>query len=93
LVLWILVNGNNNQGKSNQVAALRLQIIRRKKWGILCMRKYRTSLVQEIIHTEFEAAFDHPAKRPVVVIYDVIDEERVVAMKFWSDGCTGQWYD
>jgi hypothetical protein len=58
------------------------------------VRKYRPSLVQEIVHTEFEAAFDHPAKRPIVVIYNVIDEERVVEMKVWSGKCIiGQRWD
>jgi hypothetical protein len=85
LVLWILINGNDDQGKSKQGNKLKIQIILRKEWCILCVRKYRTSLVQEIIHTEFEPAFDYPAKRPVVVIYDVVDEERVVEMKFWGD--------
>jgi hypothetical protein len=63
----------------------------KKEQGILCMRKHRTSLVQEIVHTKFEASFNYPTKRPVVVIYNIIDKERVVEMKFRSDRCTEEW--
>lgn len=50
--------------------------------AILCVREYRASLVQKIVHTKFETPFDDPAKGAVVVIDDVVDEERVVEMKF-----------
>lgn len=48
------------------------------------MRKYGTSLVEEIVHAKFEAALDYPTERPVVVIHNVIDKERVVEIKVCS---------
>lgn len=46
------------------------------------MCKYWTSLIQQIIHAEFDASFDDPAERTVVMVNDIVDKERVIKIEF-----------
>ena len=45
------------------------------------MSKNRTSFIQQIVYTKFDAAFYDPAKRPIVVIDDIVYQEWVVELK------------
>jgi hypothetical protein len=48
----------------------------------LCMMEHGSSLVQQVIDTELDPAFDYPAERTVVVIHDIIHQKWVVE-SFW----------
>jgi hypothetical protein len=43
--------------------------------------KNRSSFIQEVIHAEFDTTFYYPSEGTIVVIYDVVDEERIVQLK------------
>jgi len=43
--------------------------------------KYGASFIQQIIHTEFDATFDYPAKGTIVVIHDIVDYQGIIEAK------------
>ena len=45
---------------------------------LLCMLEYGAAFIQQIVHAEFDAAFDNPAKGTIVMISDIRHEEGVV---------------
>lgn len=50
----------------------------RERWDILGVCEDRTSLVQQIVNTELDASLDDPSKRTVMMIGDVVDQERII---------------
>lgn len=47
------------------------------------MRKNGTAFIQQIVNTELDTAFDHPAKGTIVMIYDIVYKEGVVELQRW----------
>ena len=45
---------------------------------LLCMLEYGAAFIQQIVHAEFDAAFDNPAKGTIVMISDIRHEEGVI---------------
>jgi hypothetical protein len=42
------------------------------------MAEHETPLVQQPIYTELDSCFDNPSKRPIVMISDIGDQERII---------------
>ena len=45
------------------------------------MCEHRTPFVQQIVDAELDSSLDDPSQGPIVVVYDVVDEEGIVELQ------------
>lgn len=76
-ILWILVYRKNHNSESIKVNSQRDS----RTKDLLCVRKYRSSFIEKIVYTKFDATFYDPAQRAVVMINSIVKKEGVVKLK------------
>jgi len=66
------------QVKRRCILVFRIFVHWNKNKGEFSVVKYRAPFVQQIVYTELDAVFDNPAEGAIVMMENVVDQERVV---------------
>ena len=51
---------------------------------VLGVCENRTSFIEKIVNTELDTSLDHPSKRTVMMVDNVVDKERIVELQALS---------